>query len=224
MFRASKERRAGLPVEGARAPLARKEARMSELVRDQTPMEFFREQLEKAMEHQKVSTSAFTEYYLVNLLSACVHGELPPSEPGFDETPLAVLYVRAVQASRGERTRLLRMMGDTALFVSGFFADSLSRGLVDLGYYKAMGGHAYARLSREDSALGVGSSVFSELSGRFSEFADVLAEVSETSHLSTNKSVLRLYERWAQTGSRRAAALLAERGIAPVLPGDGRPQ
>jgi hypothetical protein len=197
---------------------------MSDLVRDETPMEFFREQLERAMEHQKVSTSAFTEYYLVNLLSACVHGELPPSEPGFDETPLAVLYVRAVQASRGERTRLLRMMGDTALFVSGFFADSLSRGLVDLGYYKAMGGHAYARLSREDSALGVGSTVFSELSGRFCEFADVLAEVSETSQLSTNKSVLRLYERWVQTGSRRAAALLAERGIAPVLPGDGRPQ
>ena len=197
---------------------------MSELVRDETPMEFFREQLERAMEHQKVSTSAFTEYYLVNLLSACVHGELPPPEPGFDETPLAVLYIRAVQATRTERTRLLRTMGDTALFVSGFFADSLSRGLVDLGYYKAMGGHAYARLSREDSALGVGSTVFSELSGRFCEFADVLAEVSETSSLGTNKSVLRLYERWVQTGSRRAAALLAERGISPVLPGDGRPQ
>ena len=197
---------------------------MSELVRDETPMEFFREQLERAMEHQKVSTSAFTEYYLVNLLSACVHGEVPPSEPGFDETPLAVLYIRAVQASRAERTRLLRTMGDTALFVSGFFADSLSRGLVDLGYYKAMGGQAYARLSREDSALGVGSTVFSELSGRFCEFADVLAEVSETSHLSTNTSVVRLYERWVQTGSRRAATLLAERGIAPILPGEGRPQ
>ena len=197
---------------------------MSELVRDETPMEFFREQLEKAMEHQKVSTSAFTEYYLVNLLSACVHGDLPPSEPGFDETPLAVLYIRAVQASRGERTRLLRTMGDTALFVSGFFSDSLSTGLVDLGYYKTMGGQAYARLSREDSPHGVGSTVFSELAGRFSEFADVLAEVSEASHLSTNKSVLRLYERWLQTGSRRAATLLAERGIAPVLPGDGRPQ
>jgi len=197
---------------------------MSDLVRDETPMEFFREQLERAMEHQKVSTSAFTEYYLVNLLSASVHGELPPSEPGFEETPLAVLYVRAVQASRGERTRLLRTMGDTALFVSGFFSDSLSSGLVDLGYYKAMGGQAYARLSREDSPHGVGSTVFSELAGRFSEFADVLAEVSEASHLSTNKSVLRLYERWVQTGSRRAATLLAERGIAPVLPGDGRPQ
>ena len=199
---------------------------MTDLVRDETPMEFFREQVERAMEHQKVSTSTFTEHYLVNLLSACVQGDLPGAEPGSDETPLAILYIRAVHASRAERTRLLRTMGDTALFVSGFFADSLSHKLVDLGYYRAMGGHAYARLSREDAALGggLGATVFSELSGRFSEFADVLAEVSETSRLSTNTSVLRLYERWVQTGSRRAAAMLAERGIAPVLPGDGRPQ
>jgi hypothetical protein len=198
---------------------------MSELVRDETPMEFFREQLERAMEHQKVSTSAFTEHYLVNLLSAGVRSDRCAPEPGFDETPLAVLYIRAVQASRAERARLLRAMGDTALFVSGFFADSLSNTLADLGYYKAMGGHAYARLSREEAVPGgLGAAVFSELSGRFSEFADVLAEVSEKSRLSSNASVLRLYERWVQTGSRRAAALLAERGIAPVLPGDGRPQ
>ena len=194
------------------------------LVRRESPIEYFREQVERAMEHQKVSTSDFVEYYLVNLLANCVGSEVSPTEPTYDETPLALLYVRAVQSSRQERARLLRTLGDTALFVSGFFADSLSRGLVDLGYYKAMGGHAYARLSREDAALGggLGATVFSELSDRFSEFADVLAEVSETSRLSTNASVLRLYERWVQTGSRRAAVLLAERGIAPAGPGDGR--
>jgi hypothetical protein len=63
---------------------------MSErLVRGETAVEFFREQLERAMDHQKVSTSTFTQYYLVNLLAGCLRGELPPSEPGFDETPLA---------------------------------------------------------------------------------------------------------------------------------------
>ena len=41
----------------------------SPLVRDVTPVEFFREQLEKALEHQRVATSAFTEFYLVNLLA-----------------------------------------------------------------------------------------------------------------------------------------------------------
>jgi hypothetical protein len=197
------------------------------LVREETPMEFFREQLERAMEHQKVSTSAFTEFYLVNLLVSCVRGEpLPPPEPGYDEMPLALLYARALEASRADRARLLRAMGDTALFVSGFFADSLGRKLVDLAYYRSMGGHAYSCLVREGQADVYGPTVFRELAGRFTEFADLLAEVSESSRVSTNRSILALYERWIQTGSRRAATLLAERGILPVVPtgGEGRPQ
>jgi hypothetical protein len=195
-----------------------------ELVREESPMEFFKEQLERAMEHQKVCTSAFTEHYLVSLLAGCVRGGgLPAPEPGYDDMPLALLYVQALQASRHERARLLRAMGDTALFVSGFFAESLGRTLVDLGYYRAMGGQAYARLSREERTLGYEPRVFEELSGRFTEFADVLSEVSEASRLVSDRSVLQLYERWVQTGSRRAAVLLAERGIAPVGPGDGRP-
>ena len=193
------------------------------LVREESPVEFFKEQLERAMEHQKVSTSAFTEHYLVSLLAGCVRGDvLPPPDPGYDEMPLAMLYAQALQASPYDRARLLRAMGDNALFVSGFFADSLNRTLVDLAYYRAMGGQAYARLSREQRSLGYAPDVFFELSGRFTEFADVLSEVSETSRLVSDRSVLQLYERWVQTGSRRAAVLLAEKGIAPVGPGDGR--
>ena len=187
-----------------------------DLVRRETPMEYFREQLERAMDHQKVSTSDFVEYYLVNLLSNCVGSEPAPTEPTYDETPLAVLYVKAIQSSRLERARLLRALGDTALFVSGFFADSLSHRLVDFDYYRSMGGYAYARLRDDEEPRIFGREVFAELSLRFVEFSDVLAEVSEASRLQTNASVLRLYERWMQTGSRRAAALLAERGIAPV--------
>jgi hypothetical protein len=194
------------------------------LVRE-TPAEFFREQLGKAIEHQRVSISAFTEYYLVNLLAACMRGEnLPGREPGYDETPLALLYLRALNASRYERSRRLRAMGDTALFVSGFFADSLGDRRDDLGYYRSLGGAAYARLSREhEKGRGVGPVVFGELADRFREFADVLSEVSEASRLTTPLSVVRLYERWLQTGSRRAALRLVEQGIAPVEPGEGRP-
>jgi hypothetical protein len=191
------------------------------LVREQSPLEYFKEQLEKAMEHQRVSTSAFTEHYLVTLLAAWVRCGPPPGlEGGADEAPLALIYVRAVQSSRYERARLLRAMGDTALFVSGFFADSLSGRLVDLQYYRAMGGHAYACLSRQDELLAFGPEVFSELAGRFTQFADLLSEVSEASRLTSSSSILRLYERWIQTGSPRAASLLAERGLVPVPPGD----
>jgi hypothetical protein len=187
-----------------------------------TPVEFFREQLGKAMEHQRVSTSAFTEYYLVNLLAAFVRGErMPGREPGFEETPLALLYARALAASRFERAQRLRETADTALFVSGFFADSLPE---EAGwrYYAALGERAYAHLSHEHEARTVGPAVFSELAARFRAFADVLAEVSELSRMQRPASVVRLYERWLQTGSRRAALLLNEQGIAPALPADER--
>ena len=194
------------------------------LVHEETPMVFFKEQLDKAMEHQKVSTTAFTEWYLVNLLTGCVGVALQPAnEAGYDDTPLGVLYLRALHSSRHERLRLLRSMGDSALFVSGFFAESLDHKLADLGYYRTMGGRAYARLGDEMEPV-FGPALFRELAERFLEFADLLAEVSETSRLTNNASLVRLYERWAQTGSRRAAVLLAERGITPVSPGQSRPQ
>jgi hypothetical protein len=186
----------------------------------ETPLEFFRGQLLKAMEHQRVSTSAFIEWYLVNLLAACVRGDVLPREEGYDETPLALLYVRAVQASRAERARLLQVLGDTALFATGFFAESLHGRLVSLDYYRALGGRAYARLG-EEAADAVAPSVFRELGERFMEFADLLQEVSEASRLATPQATVKLYERWLETGSRRAAALLAQEGIFPQLPVEG---
>jgi hypothetical protein len=197
---------------------------MDSLVRGETPVEFFREQLAKAMEHQRISTSAFTEYYLVNLLAAFVRGEqLPAREPGFDEVPLALLYLRALDSSRHQRALRLRATGDTALFLSGFFADSLSDKEAGVRYYATLGGRAYSCLSRDHEGTDrLGPPVFSELAGRFRQFADVLAEVSEASRLSTPLSVVRLYERWLRTGSPMTASLLAEKGISPADPGEGR--
>jgi hypothetical protein len=190
------------------------------LIREEAAALFFRDQLIAALEHQKVSTSAFTESYLVHLLAAFARGErLPEREPGFDETPLALLYARALQASRFERAVLLRATADTALFVSGYFAESLPGGDGDVRYYASLGGRAYAVLGREQGPEDpTGTGVFNELAGRFLEFVDVLAEVSEKTRLSSPLSVVRLYERWVETGSRRAAALLAALGITPMMP------
>ena len=190
------------------------------LVRQEAAALFFRDQLVTALEHQKVSTSSFTESYLVHLLAAFARGErLPGREPGFDETPLALLYARAVQAARFERAVLLRATADTALFVSGFFASSLPGGDGDIRYYASLGGRAYAHLGQENRPEDpAGGSVFDELAARFLQFVDVLAEIAEKTRLRTPDSVIRIYERWAATGSPRAAALLADQGITPVAP------
>jgi hypothetical protein len=146
---------------------------------------------------------------------------LPGPEPGYDEMPLALLYVRAIEAARHDRARLLRSLGDSALFVSGFFAESLDGKSADARYYRLMGCRAYGRLARE-AELPFGPNVFGELEDRFVVFADVFAEVSEKTRLTRPASVVKLYERWIATRSRRAALLLAEAGIAPAQPAEGR--
>jgi hypothetical protein len=189
------------------------------IIRDETAVAFFHGQLLEAMSHQQVSTSAFTECYLANLLTAFVRGErLPAREPGFDETPLALLYARALESTGRERAQLLRTTADTALFVSGFFGDSLARRGSDLRYYAMLGGRAYARLGHDhERETMITTGVFTELARRFREFVDLLAEVSEKTMLTGPASLVRLYERWRETGSRRAAVLLARQGITPAL-------
>ena len=59
--------------------------------------------------------------------------------------------------------------------------------------------------ARGDDALG---DVFDELSDKFPAFVDVLGEVSERTALTSNADLLRLYEKWLRTGSRRSGDLL----------------
>ena len=73
-----------------------------------------------------------------------------------------------------------------------------------------------------EAGAGFAPPVFGELAGRFVEFADLFWEVAETSRMHAGShSVVQVYERWLQTGSRRSAELLAAQGIAPVGPGEG---
>jgi hypothetical protein len=199
--------------------IAKEDAMPEGLVREEAAGLFFRDRLIAALAHQRVSASTDTESYLVHLLTAFVRGGLfPGQEPGFEETPLVLLFARALQAPPFERALLLRATADTALFVSGFFAESLRGGTGDVRYYASLGGQAYAFLSREQGPEDpTGTAVFFELAERFLEFVDVLAEVSERTRLTSPLSVIRLYERWTETGSRRAVALLAGLGITPVV-------
>ena len=97
--------------------------------------------------------------------------------------------------------------------MSGFFADSFQRKLVDVDYYVSIGGTAYTLLSRFETDTF--SSVFAELGDNFVGFVDVLSEVSERASCSSNADLLRLYERWLITGSPRCGQLLVTRGVMP---------
>lgn len=183
------------------------------LVRAQTPVEFFKEQVEAACERQRLQAQPLTSYYVVSLLSEFIHlGNASASDAVGSGEALGVKLLRALDRGGSMQRLGLKQVGDASLFISGFFSDSLRRSLVDVDYYVSLGGYAYRSLGTSDDTL---SPIFAELSDKFLAFVDVLSEVSARTQLTNDSDVLRLYEKWLRTGSRRNGDLLAERGIVP---------
>lgn len=176
--------------------------------------EFFREMVADALSHRNVRVQEVTEFYLVNLLAGFLEKErLFVEQPDGTVTaePLALILLRAFESDRRRRAAELRRLGDTALFVSGFFGDSLARSLVDVDYYIAMGERAYGALARSERG---GGHPYEELAVRFAEFVDLFAEIAELSDLRSNRGLVRLYERFLVTRSERVARQLRDRGVA----------
>jgi hypothetical protein len=181
------------------------------LFRSESPTEYFRDLVESAMQHQRLAARELTSFYVVNLLAGFVH--LDRSAPA-EDGPLGVRLAKALQAGGVAQRDGLRQVGDRSLFISGFFSDSLNRSLVDVDYYIQLGERAYASLAQRDRNDNF-ADAFDELSEKFHSFVDVLAEVSERTSLTSNTDLLRLYEKWLRTGSRRSGDLLASRGLVP---------
>lgn len=188
-----------------------------------SPQEFFKDLLAGAVQNQKVPLGEMTEFYLVNLLSRFMDTEalFSRNEEGqLEQEPLALILARALEGDREQRARALRRLGDNSLYVAGFFGDSLSRKVVDVDYYIAMGGSAYgalARMTRERPTGGAFGGLYEELCQKFTAIVDLFAEISERVSVSSNLGVVRLYERWVRTGSERLTRLLAEQGVIPTM-------
>src|ERR1700755_3520129 len=125
----------------------------------------------------------------------------------------------------GARQRGLQRLGDVSLFIAGFFARSFARKLIDIDYHIAMGGNAYSSLSdtlgRSQASRAI-AAIYAQLARKFQGLVDALQEVSDMSYRYSDKDILRLYEIWMKTGSRRAHGLLRQLGVQPVRGGGSR--
>ena len=175
----------------------------------ESPREFFHDRVDGALKRVKFKPLPLSRRYLVGLLEhfMCSSNLFE----GKQET-LAEMYLRAQNAPPPTRMDLLKKLGDSSLYISGFFGDSLTRKIVDIDYYVDMGGVAYKALSHaagnEESAQ-----MFGEFSVRFVEFVDVLTYISQESLIQTNEDLLKLYDRYMATGSRLAEEQLREKGL-----------
>jgi len=177
---------------------------------------WFREQVGEVLSHRRIRVSGETELYLADLLDGFLASErlfVERPDGSVDSEPLALILLKALAAERRERAAHLKRLGDTSLFVSGFFGDSLARSAVDERYYRAMGERAYEALADVERGARL-EALYAELAQRFEQLTDCLAEIAELADLRSNRGLLRLYERFQLTRSERVAEKLRARGVA----------
>jgi hypothetical protein len=184
--------------------------------------DYFRTSIDEVIAQQGVDVDPHATHYVVNMMTLFSRSENLYEEHGdaYGLRPLALMLADAADAPSPEhRNRMLQRIGDVALFISGFFVDGLANKAVDIDYYIHMGENAYGSLSEETRGTFRGrafADVFRELATKFQVFTDVLHEVRESAQSNSDASLLRTYEIWRKTGSRRAARLLREQGVVPI--------
>jgi hypothetical protein len=180
-----------------------------------SPRAVFAQLVGCALGKAEIEPSPMATAYLIELLDERVRE--PEPEP--DSAPTLAEALLTAQQDRGtERMRRMRSLGDRALFVSGFFGDSLARKIVDIDYYMQIGRTAYGDVASGLSARATAASwtrLYRELAGRFGDFVDVLAEVGDRSRPERSQNLLRVYERYLLTGSERDRRRLIQNGHLP---------
>ncbi len=194
-------------------------ARSGRLVASPNVREFFRESVDEAVARQKLKADDHTVHYVVNLLTLFTRAEefYRDAPAGRGMPPLAGIFADASDAECDlARDRYLQRLGDVALFMAGFFPDYFERRPVGVDYCIRMGGAAYGTLaerSRQTPGPRALGNIFEELARKFSAFVDVLGEIADLGRQYTSRDILRLYDLWLTTGSRRARARLDALGV-----------
>ncbi len=178
--------------------------------------EFFHEKVENAASKAPIKVSLEAEYYIVNLLTAFTSLSETNANNSSTDRALALRFFDALVAKSHEKATHLKQLGDIALYMSGFFAESLNRKIIDIDYYISMGHAAYANLSHLNTTGNKGlKNTFSELAENFIIFVDIISAVRDSTPMQNHQDLLKLYERWLATGSPRTKDMLTQNGIVP---------
>ena len=188
------------------------------LVPSTSMREYFREALGAAMKKTTVRLTDDAQAYVVNLLAEFARAENVYAGTDRGEKPVFVeMLTRAQEAEPPEAVRIYKHMGDSSLYFTGFFTESVKREAVSREYYVSMGGTAYASvagLMRPTAASS--SALFAELSDRFPELVALLSAMSlhgERNAPVPDAHTLSLVERYRRTGNRELLDALAAQGV-----------
>jgi len=136
---------------------------------------YFRDEVDLACKQEGLPEGSPTQPYLVGLLAAYA------AQP-IEDRPLGLKLLNAMGASPRERRTHLRSVGDTSLFVCGFWGESLGRGLVDVFSFLSMEPACRSLIRPETAAAlatqGPGTDPAATISHRAMAGADPVCEMA----------------------------------------------
>lgn len=189
--------------------------------------QYFREALDTAMERSRVTLTDSAQAYIVHLLEEFSRAENVFAGTDHGERPIfALMLRRAQEAEPGQAVRIYKHLGDSSLYLTGFFAEAVEREIVSREYYVSVGESAYASVASLASSKATGSpDLFRELAERFADLVELLeamslhGEKTSPARLSDAK-LLHLIDRYQRTGSKEVLEALQGNGVI-LRPGMG---
>jgi len=172
--------------------------------------DYFHGQVEDARATRSVPLHTDTRLYLATLLADRARTDRP-SPP---EATLAEMHLHAASATPAEQARKYRELGDHALYVLGYFTESVRRQTVGPSYYSEMGQAAYRRADAVfhrwfSDAFGP---VFKELAIKFHDCVGLLSDVKRRT-ADSDCNPLAVYARWLELGDEADAERLRKLGL-----------
>ena len=172
-------------------------------------MDFFKVLVLEGLDQSGVQVSTSVKNYLTNLLQFYIFSDhlfLEISSSGKKRIKtLAEMYLNGCDSTVNVKNSL-KELGDTSLYVSGFFGEYLKRKLISVNYYIEMGQQAYETLADFHS-----QELFKEMSARFKDLTFVLFYIQK--HQSPVPYVMSLMDRYLETGCPKSAEALNKKGI-----------
>lgn len=146
------------------------------LIIAQSTQAYFQEILLKAIAKSNIVITEESQAYLVHLLNEFSRSDRAFAGVDHGEKPILVdMLERAYDAEEREALRIFRHLGDTSLYLLGFFKEFNKTGIVSDNYYRDMGAQAYYQASSLSRAYAAqNAALFQELSDNFPNLVKLL--------------------------------------------------
>lgn len=100
------------------------------------------------------------------------------AEGKIQEKILGIKLMEVAHHSEAKAKRVLKDVGDTALFICGYFAESFNRKILDISYYQNIGKIAYNRLDSIVPSAYERNSFYKHLASNFENLTVMIKVVS----------------------------------------------